>query len=88
MGKWPHLKHVCLPEIDADVEILMFLVLWSPLKLSGAWIGGPVKTVLGWTVNGPLGGRRGSPGCQSAVSVNRISAITLDELWNKQLRLF
>lgn len=42
--------------------------------------------MLGWTVNGPLGGSNDSPGCQSAVSINRISAITLDELWNKQFK--
>ena len=51
--------------------------------------GGPyaVKTMLGWTVNGPLGGEGSDdPVTQSAVSINRISAVTLDELWNQQFK--
>lgn len=91
LGKWPHLKHLCLPEIDADVEILIGTNVPSalePLEVIRSVDGGPfaVKTMLGWTVNGPLGGCTDSPGCQSAVTINRIAAITLDELWNKQFK--
>lgn len=61
----------------------------EPLEVIRSMDGGPyaVKTVLGWTVNGPLGGCNDDPGCQLAVSVNRISAITLDELWNKPFKM-
>ena len=92
LDKWPHLKHVCLPEIDADVEILIGTNVpnaLEPLEVIRSMDGGPyaVKTVLGWTVNGPLGGCDDSPGCQSTVSINRISAVTLDELWSKQFKM-
>ncbi len=85
LGKWPHLKHVCLPKIDANVEILLGTNVPSalePLEVIRMEDGGPyaVKTMLGWTVNGPLGGCSDSPECQSAVSMNRIAAITFDEL--------
>ncbi len=92
LDKWPHLKHVPLPEIDANVEILIGTNVPSalePLEVIRSVDGGPyaVKTILGWTVNGPLGGCDDSPGCQSTVSINRISAVTLDELWNKQFKM-
>ena len=60
LAKWPHLKHVCLPEIDVEVEILIGTDVPSalePLEFIRSINGGPyaVKTMLGWTVNGPLG---------------------------------
>ncbi|KAK0135648.1 hypothetical protein N1851_028511 [Merluccius polli] len=90
LEKWPPLKYVCLPEIDANVELLIGINVpraLEPLEVIRSTDGGPyaVKTVLGWTVNGPLGGCDDSPGCQSTVSINIISAVTL-ELWNKQFK--
>lgn len=64
------MKHVYLPEIDADVELLT-----------------GIKTMLGWTVNGPLGGACcDGPVCQSAVTINSISAVRLVELWKQQFK--
>lgn len=79
-----------MSEIDADVEILIGTNVPCALKplVIRSMAGGPyaVEVVLDWTVNGPLAGYSDSSGCQSAVTVNRISAITLDELWNNSLR--
>lgn len=91
LEKWPHLKHVCLPEIDAEVEILIGTDVSSalePLEVIGSINGGPyaVKTIMGWTVNGPLGECSDSSEYQPAATINRISAIMLDELWNKQFK--
>ncbi len=93
LHKWPHLKYVCLPAIDADVELLIYMNVpraLEPLEVIRSVDKGPyaIKTMLGWTVNGPLG-----EGCcdgpdvyQSAVTINRISAVTLDELWKQQFK--
>lgn len=91
LEKWPHLKHVCLPEIDKDVEILIGMNVpraLEPLEVIRSVDGGPyaVRTMLGWTVNGPLGDCSDTSVCHSEVLVNRISAVTLDELWNKQFK--
>ncbi|KAL0176849.1 hypothetical protein M9458_029179, partial [Cirrhinus mrigala] len=48
-----------------------------------------VKTILGWTVNGPLKGmEKDGTFCndQPQVTVNRISVSKLDELWKQQFR--
>lgn len=42
--------------------------------------------MLGWTVNGPLGGKGNEAQEQSGISVNRISVVKLDELWEQQFR--
>ncbi|KAI3375021.1 hypothetical protein L3Q82_021067 [Scortum barcoo] len=91
LEKWPHLKHIYLPEIDADVEILIGMNVpraLEPLEVVRSMGGGPyaVKTMLGWTANGPIGDCSDSPGYSSVVTINRISAITLDELWNQQFK--
>lgn len=92
LHKWPHLKQIHLPEIDADVELLIGMNVpraLEPLKVIRSVDKGPyaIKTMLGWTVNGPLGGEC----CDGAVShpavtINRISAVTLDELWKQQFK--
>lgn len=59
--KWPHLKDVKIDEIDSEVDLLIgtnvprALEPWEVIRSAD---GGPyaVKTMLGWTVNGPLRG--------------------------------
>ncbi|CAM4597167.1 unnamed protein product [Leuciscus chuanchicus] len=93
LAKWPHLKHVYLPEIDTDVELLIGMNVpraLEPLEIIRSVDEGPyaIKTMLGWTVNGPLGGEccDGPDMYQSAFTINRISAVTLDELWKQQFK--
>ena len=91
LQRWPHLKHVFLPEIDADVELLIGMNVpraLEPLEVIRSVDEGPyaIKTMLGWTVNGPLGKGTESSAHQCAVYINRISAVTLDELWKQQFK--
>ena len=60
MDKWPYLKDINLPNIDAEVELLMgsdVLKALEPQEVKRSEDGGPyaVRTLLGWTINGPLG---------------------------------
>lgn len=52
--------------------------------------GGPfaTRTMLGWTVNGPLGaGSTETVACsQPELTVNRVSVVNLDELWQQQFK--
>ena len=87
LHKWPHLQHVYLPKTDTDVELLIGRNVpraLEPLEVIRSVEEGPyaIKTRLGWTVNGPLGGEccDGPYVYQSAVTSNRISAVTLNEL--------
>ncbi|KAL7844709.1 hypothetical protein SRHO_G00232480 [Serrasalmus rhombeus] len=93
LDDWPHLKHIYLPEIEAQVELLNGMHMpraLEPLEVVWSVGDGPfaIKTVLGWTVNGPLGRECcGSPGCPSTVTANRISSVTLDKLWKEQFKM-
>lgn len=56
---WPYLRHVHLPEIDSDIELLIETNVpkaLEPLQVIRSINDGPyaVRTMLGWTVNGPL----------------------------------
>ncbi|GAA6094047.1 WD repeat-containing protein 17-like [Tachysurus ichikawai] len=56
--RWLHLKHVNLPEIDSDIELLIGANaprVMEPIQVISSVDNGPyaIKTRLGWTVNGP-----------------------------------
>lgn len=58
---WPHLKEVKLPTIQAEVGLLIGANVpkaMEPLQVISSVDDGPyaVRTILGWTVNGPLRG--------------------------------
>lgn len=62
---WPHLKHVHLPEIDSEIDLLMGTnvpKVLEPLQVIQSVNSGPyaIRTMLGWTVNGPLKGDSGN----------------------------
>ncbi|KAK7938715.1 hypothetical protein WMY93_002041 [Mugilogobius chulae] len=63
----------------------------EPWEVVRAVDGGPyaIKTILGWTVNGPLRGecQASERDLQPDITVNRISVARLDELWEKQLKV-
>lgn len=59
INQWLHLRDVCLPEIDAEIELLIGSDVpkaLEPIDVIRSVGDGPyaVKTMLGWTVNGPL----------------------------------
>lgn len=92
LENWPHLKHVYLPEIDAGIELLIGTNVpqaLEPLQVICSANGGPyaIKTMLGWTVNGPLKGDSGSTLSfeQPHITVNRVSVVNLDGLSSSSL---
>lgn len=91
--RWPHLKHVHLPQIEAGIELLIGTNVpraLEPLEVVCSVNGGPfaTRTLLGWTVNGPLGESCGETvACtQPRLTVNRASVVNLDELWQQQFK--
>ncbi|XP_019633202.1 PREDICTED: uncharacterized protein LOC109476638, partial [Branchiostoma belcheri] len=71
---WPYLREVEMPKINADIGLLIGNNVQSamePWRIINSQEGGPyaIKTLLGWSVNGPLMGA--SDG--KMASVNRIS---------------
>ncbi|CAI5670611.1 unnamed protein product [Oreochromis niloticus] len=91
---WPHLKHINLPQINAGIELLIGANIpkaLEPLEVVCSVDGGPyaVRTRLGWTINGPLSGNCEATGDQKhpQVTVNRISVVTLEELWQQQFKI-
>ncbi|XP_039548042.1 uncharacterized protein LOC120493481 [Pimephales promelas] len=93
LQRWPHLRHVQIREIDSDIDLLIGSNVpraLEPWQVARSTEGGPyaVKTMLGWTVNGPL--RRDEcreiASGQPDVTVNRISIANLKDLWNEQLK--
>ena len=94
LQRWPHLKHVKITKIDSGIDLLIgtnvpkALEPWQVVRSAD---GGPyaVKTMLGWTVNGPLRGdvRSDTAHEYPDVTVNRISVASLDELWKQQLKV-
>lgn len=59
VDKWPHLKEVQLNQVDRAIGLLIGTNVQKalePWKVIHSEDGGPyaVKTILGWTINGPL----------------------------------
>ena len=93
LNKWPHLKHIHLPQINEGIELLIGTNVpkaLEPLEVVCSVDGGPfaTRTMLGWTVNGPLGGSSGEMEERDCtyVTVNRVSVVNLDDLWQQQYR--
>ncbi|KAL0178992.1 hypothetical protein M9458_024434, partial [Cirrhinus mrigala] len=91
--RWSYLKTVQLPQIDAGIELLIGTNVpkaLEPLEVVCSVDDGPyaIRTMLGWTVNGPLTGDSGGMAdCeQPQITVNRVSAVNLDELWQQQFQ--
>ncbi|KAL4009060.1 hypothetical protein ACER0C_002912 [Sarotherodon galilaeus] len=93
VDKWPHLKRVRIPYINAEIGLLIGTNVpraMEPEEVIHSIDDGPyaVKTSLGWTVNGPLrdGNRRAARSKIVTIKSNRISVAKLDDLWKQQLR--
>ena len=90
INQWPHLKNIHLPELDSEVELLIGSDVpkaLEPIDVIRSVGDGPyaVKTMLGWTVNGPLDVKTDALE-QSEISANRISVVKLDQLWEQQFK--
>lgn len=77
LKEWPYLSEVHLPQIDSDIDLLIEMNtanVMGPWQVINSQQHGPyaVRTLLGWVINGPLGGC--SKGMDMAtVTANRIS---------------
>ncbi|KAI2645448.1 Gag-Pol polyprotein [Labeo rohita] len=89
--KWPHLKDVYLPSINADIDLLIGMnvpKLMEPWRIINSMGNGPfaIRTLLGWVVNGLLHGEHTCLNMQGKpyVYANRISVEDLNELLIRQ----
>ena len=92
INQWHNLKNIHLPELDCEIELLIGSDVpkaLEPLQVIRSVGDGPyaVKTMLGGTVNGPLGGKDDYAQEQSEIRVNRISVVALDEQWEQQFKI-
>lgn len=83
--KWEHLNAVSIPELDAEVGLLIgtnAAMLMEPWEIINSKNNGPyaVRTLLGWVINGPLRARNGDQRSYPIVHANRISVAKLEEL--------
>ncbi|KAK0138796.1 hypothetical protein N1851_024658 [Merluccius polli] len=84
LKQWPYLSEVQLPHIDCDIDLLIGMNaanVMEPWQVINSQEDGPyaVRTLLGWVINGPLGGS--NKGVEMAtVTANRISLGDLQEL--------
>lgn len=92
--RWSHLTHLKITEISSGIDLLIGMNVpkaLEPWHVIRSVDEGPyaVKTILGWTVNGPLRDDCGGDtrNQQSSVTVNRISVSRLDDLWQQQMKL-
>ena len=64
VDRWPHMKGIKIPSIDAEVGLLIgsdVPEVLQPREVRGGTDGGPfaTRTIFGWVMNGPLG-RKGN----------------------------
>lgn len=89
LAKWPYLKDIRIPRINADVDLLIGTnasKLMEPWEVINSRGDGPyaVRTLLGWVINGPLQGNRDSGCGYPKVNVNRTTVDRIEELLVKQ----
>nr|XP_021329205.1 uncharacterized protein LOC110439111 [Danio rerio] len=88
--EWSYLQEVSLPEIEADVGLLIGVNCsraMEPWRIINSQDGGPyaVKTAIGWVVNGPVRKElKDSENEPSHFSVNRISLMDIEKLLVQQ----
>ncbi|XDV45657.1 hypothetical protein PO909_013717 [Leuciscus waleckii] len=88
--KWPYLNEVRLPEIEADVGLLIGANCsraMEPWHVINAEDGGPyaVKTAIGWVMNGPVRKELNDAMNKTPTfSVNRISVMEIEKLLVQQ----
>lgn len=89
LRKWPYLDHIHIPEIPAQVELLIGTnasQLPEPWEVVNSQGDGPfaIKTLLGWVVGGSCKDWKGNDDDCHSVSVNLVSVKSLELLLEKQ----
>lgn len=92
VNRWAYLREVKIPQVDADVGLLIGCNVpkaLEPWKVINSQGNGPyaVKTILGWTINGPLRKLDSTRAGKPAVMANRISVTRVEDLLQQQLKL-
>lgn len=94
LERWPHLKEIKLPQIEADIGLLIGANVpkaMEPWEVVSSVGNGPyaVRTKLGWTVNGPLRESCSHTGKRTPTKTmaNRISVASLENLWLQQFQM-
>lgn len=88
--KWPYLQEVRLPEIEAEVGLLIGANCANPMepwRVINRQNGGPyaVKTTTGWVVNGPIRKElNDTEEKESHFSVSRVSLMEVEKLLIQQ----
>ncbi|KAL3975057.1 hypothetical protein ACER0C_023683 [Sarotherodon galilaeus] len=91
--KWPYLHEVRLPEIEANVDLLIganCAKAMEPWRVINGQNGGPyaVKTTIGWVVNGPIRKElNDSENKEPHFSVSRISLVEVEKLLVQQYNI-
>ena len=89
IARWPYLKDVSLPQINAEVGLLIgtnvpkAMEPWQVIHSEGE---GPyaVRTALGWVVNGPLRSLKTDRDTSESHTVNRLSVVEIEEMLRQQ----
>ncbi len=91
LSRWSYLDKVKIPYIQSGVDLLIgtnSVNVMEPYEIINSHGNGPfaIKTLLGWVVNGIVEGNSDhkNEAGHSAVTVNRISVVKLEELLNNQ----
>lgn len=91
LSKWSYLDKVKVPYIQAGVDLLIgtnAVNVMEPYEIINSHDNGPfaIKTLLGWVVNGTVEGnnKHKNEAGHSAVTINIISIVKLEELLNNQ----
>lgn len=89
--KWSYLDHIAIPEIHAEVELLIGTntsKLLEPWKVVNSQGEGPIsnRTLIGWVVNGTSGDWKGNHNDKSShfATANRVSVKPLELLLENQ----
>ena len=91
LEQWSYLKEVKIPKIGADVGLLIgcnvpqALEPWKVINSQGNGLYA-VKTILGWTINGPLR-KMDVKHIGKSVTANKISVIKIEDLLQQQINM-
>lgn len=85
LKKWPYVSEVQLPQIDSDVQRIIGMNaanVTEPWQVINSQEDGPyaIRTLLGWVINGPLGGGCSKGMAMAMLTAKRISLVDVQEL--------
>lgn len=78
VDRWPHLRDIELHNVDTDIDLLIgndVAKALEPIQVRESQDGGPyaLRTLLGWTINGPLGREQAQPHTANRIHSDKLS---------------